>query len=174
MPFFSIKKAFSPPKGRSGGESFLRYMLLLLVFVGAGYLFVAHFNNTIETIKSRQSVYDETGRLTGEQQSVFREFGRMMNDEFGLEVLIRVKDGPVDTPVLDSKTLFFGVDTVEQKVTIEFPPLVARALDREFIRYLREEHFPPYFQRGNWPKGLAEAMRMIWDNLMGVDGEGDT
>jgi hypothetical protein len=173
MPFNTMKNAFTPPKGRSGGETFLRFMLLILVFVGAGWLYVKHFDNTIETIKARSSVYDETGRLTEEQTAVFREFARMMRDEFGLEVIVRAVDGPVEIPQLDSRTLFFGLNTAEDEVTIEFPPLVARALDKDFTQYLREEHFPPYFEQGNWPKGLAEAMRLLWDKLMGISSEGE-
>jgi hypothetical protein len=174
MPFHSMKKAFTPPKGRSGGETFLRFMLLILVFAVAGYLYVKHFDRTIETIQSRSSVYDETGRLSDEQLAVFRDFSRLMRDEFGLEVVVRAKKGPVEVPELDSRTLFFGVNTADERVTIEFPPLVARALDKDFIRHLREEHFEPYFERGNWPKGLAEAMRMLWERLMGIDSEGES
>lgn len=173
MPFNTMKNAFTPPRGRSGGETFLRFMLLILVFVGAGWLYVKHFDNTIETIKARSSVYDETGRLTEEQTAVFRDFARMMRDEFGLEVIVRAIDGPVEVPEMDSRTMFFGLNTEANSVTIEFPPLVARALDKKFIDYLREEHFPPYFEQGNWPKGLAEAMRLLWDKLMGISSEGE-
>lgn len=172
MSIFSIKKAFMPRKGSSGGETFLRYMLLILVFVGAGYLFVKHFDNTMEEIQARQSIYDQTGRLTSEQQRVFREFGRLMRDEFGVEVRVQAESGPVEMPVLNSRTLFFGIDTADKTVIIEFPPLVAAALEPEFIQYLRQDHFKPYFEQDNWPKGLAEAMRMIWDKLSEINSEG--
>jgi uncharacterized membrane protein YgcG len=174
MPIFSIKRALTPPEGRSSGESFLRFMLLILVFAGSGFLYVKHFDRAIETIKSRQSIYDETGRLTDAQVDVFQEFGRLMRGEFGLEVIVRVDDEPVYVPELDSRTLYFGIDTAGQSVTIEFPPLVGNALGKEFIRELREDHFPPYFEQGNWPKGLAEAMRKIWDKLSAINTEGET
>jgi len=174
MPIFSIKRALTPPEGRSSGENFLRFMLLILVFVGAGYLYVKHFDRAIETIKARQSIYDETGMLSDAQVEVFQEFGRLMRDEFGIEVVLRTSAGPVLVPKLDSRTLFFGIDTEGESVTIIFPPLVARALEQKFIRELREDHFPPYFEQGNWPKGLAEAMRKIWDKLIAINTEGET
>jgi uncharacterized membrane protein YgcG len=169
MPLYNFKKVFSAPKGRSGGETFLRFMLLIVVFVAAGWLYTKHFDRTIETIQQRASVFDETGRLSDEQKVVFREFGRMMRDEFGVEVRIHAVDGAVPPPETDNKTLFFGVNTKEDKVVIDFPPLVAKALENDFIAYLRNEHFGSYFEQGNWPKGLAEAMKLIWERLTGIE-----
>ncbi len=171
MALFTLHKVFKPRKGSSGGESFLRLMLLVLVFVGVGYLFTKHFDHTIEVIESRQSVWDETSTLTKEQKKVFKNFADLLKDEFGLECKFHATPGPVRVPALDSKTLFFGLDTKNKQVVIEFPPLVQKALGQEFIAYLKNEHFPPYFEAGNWPKGLAEGLKMVWDRLMRVDKE---
>ena len=174
MPLFSLRKAFTPRKGSSGGENFLRLMLLVLVFVGVGYLYTRHFDRTIELIEARQSVWDQTGTLTKAQKKVFRNFARLLKDEFGLECKFHAASGPVRVPVLDSKTLFFGLDTKGEQVVVEFPPLVRKALGREFMSYLQTEHFPRYFESGNWPKGLAEALKMVWEHLVHVDKAGET
>ena len=171
MGLFTFRKIFTPRKGSSGGESFLRLMLLILVFVGVGYLYTKHFDRTIEIIESRQSVWDQTGTLTKAQKKVFKNFAELLKDEFGLECRFHAAPGPIPTPVLDSKTLFFGLDTKDRQVVIEFPPLVQNALGQEFITYLRTEHFPPYFEAKNWPKGLAEALKMVWERLVHVDKE---
>jgi hypothetical protein len=170
MPFFTFRKIFRPDdRVRSPGEHFLRVMLLITVFVGIGWLYTQHFDATIKEIESRGAVYDETGTLTKEQKQVFRAFVSEFKDEFGLELKLTATKESIVVPPMDSKTMFFGVNPERRQVVVEFPPLVEKALGKDFVHSLVIEHFPASFDEKNWPRGLAEALNMVWERLISIE-----
>lgn len=169
MPFFSLKRAFTPPKGRSPGESFLRFMLLIAIFVGAGWLYSIHFNRTLDFIESRTAVNDQTKSLSKDQKQAFREFSKVLKNEFGLELKLVFATEPPPWPQLDNKTIYLGLDTMNHTVDIAIPPLVERALGPGYVDMLKTEHFPPFFEQGNWARGTAEALADIWKRLLKVE-----
>ncbi|NJB67884.1 hypothetical protein GGQ74_001524 [Desulfobaculum xiamenense] len=162
-----------PPKDESGGMRFLRIMLLICVFVGVGWLYTRHFDRAIEVIQARSALHDATGTLSKEQKKNLLELSRMFEKEFGLELRIKIADGPVEVPVLDSKTIFFGLDVRDKTTTIVMPPLVERALGHEFIAELRDRHMPYHFENDSWPTGLVKALAMTWERLIGLDAKDD-
>lgn len=166
--FFSFKKAFTPPKGRSPGESFLRFMLLISVFVLAGWLYTVHFNHTLDIIQSRTTVNDRTKTLATDQKSAFRDFAKALKDEFGLELKLAFTTEPPQPPVLDNKTIYFGLDVVHHTVDISIPPLVERALGPGYVDMLKKRHFAPAFEQDAWARATAEALADIWKRLLAV------
>lgn len=170
MPLFTFHKIFRPAdRERTPGEHFLRIMLLITVFVGIGWLYTKHFDATIKEIESRGAVYDETGTLTKEQKQVFRGFVSEFKDEFGLELKLTATKESIIVPPMDSKTMFFGVNPERRQVVVEFPPLVEKALGKDFVHGLITEHFPHSFDENNWPRGLAEALQMTWERLITIE-----
>lgn len=155
------------------GTRFLRMMLLVCVFIGVGWLYSRHFDNALQEIKTRSSVADATGLLSNEQKRQYREFAALFREEFGVELVLRVSDGPVEVPPLKSKSLFFGLDVKNQTLLVEYPVWMRHALGDAFIRELSEEHMTPYFASDSWPTGLMTAMKLVWDRMMNLERTGE-
>ena len=168
MPIFSLKRAFTPPKGRTPGESFLRFMLLIAIFVGAGWLYSVHFDHTLDIIEARTAVNDQTKSLTRDQKQAFREFSKVLKSEFGLETKLVFATEPPPWPELDNKTIYFGLDITNHTVDIALPPLVESALGPGYVTMLQDEHFAPAFETGHWARATAEALADIWKRLIEV------
>lgn len=153
----------------SRGASLLRMMLLICIFVGVGWLYTRHFDSALKEIENRAAVVDRTGALTSEQKRQYREFAALFREEFGIDLVLRVSEGPVEIPKLKSKTMFIGVDTKNKTLIAEFPIWMRRALGEEFITTLEREHMAPYFESDSWPTGMMLALKKIWDQLMGLE-----
>ncbi|TVM16174.1 TPM domain-containing protein [Oceanidesulfovibrio indonesiensis] len=156
-------------RGSTFGEQFLRFMLLIAVFAGCGWLFWINSQATMEKLKARSDVWDRTDTLNKGQTKALSRFSKMFEEELGITVKMQIADQALDMPDLDTKTLFIGLDLAEDKAVIVFPPLVEKALGDSFRRRLENEHFPPYFKSGDWPQGLVLALAEIWDALMEPD-----
>lgn len=173
MPFFTFYRALKPRKGATPGSTFLRGMLLLAVFAIVAVLYQRHFAKTMDRINTRSTVYDTTGVMTSEQRDAIRDFAAALKQEFGIELRIQVREGAVTLPETDAKTLFIGLDLAGREATVILPPLLERALDPAFVRRLREEHFTPFFARGDWPLGLSLALRDLWQKLEAMRAPAD-
>lgn len=168
MAFINIFRSLKPRQGAKPGEALLRGMLLIAVFVVVAALYQRHFKSTMEKIQTRSTVYDQSGLMSPELRDSLRGFAAALKDEYGVELRIQVRRTGIEEPVMDSKTLFVGLDLYEQRAIILLPPLMERALGPEFVNYLRHEHFAPYFAQDDWPLGLSTALRMLWDQLRAV------
>lgn len=158
MPF-GVKRD-APP-----WEGLLRALGIVFVFMGVIWLFWKHSQRTIEMLDSHQVVVDHGGRLTAEQRQSVRDLSRALQASFGLDLRLVVASDSLSQPIVDTKTIHIGIDPDGEVVQIVLPPLVERALGQGFARYLREEHFDPYWMSGNWERGLGEALSLIWSEL---------
>ncbi len=160
-----------PPlvRGKSFGEQFLRFMLLIAVFAVCGWLFWENSQMTVRKLKARSDVWDRTGTLNPGQTKALSRFSNMFEDELGITVKLQIANEELEMPELDTKTLFMGLNLAEENAVVVFPPLVEKALGEDFRSRLENEHFPPYFASGDWPQGLVLAMAEIWDALMEPD-----
>lgn len=165
MPFFTIFRAMKPRPGAAPGTAFLRGMLLIAVFAGAAVLYARHFEKRMDRINTRATVYDQSGTMTAQQRDALRDFAAALRQEFGIELRIQARSGALSLPEADSKTLFIGLDLADRQAVVILPPLLERALDPDFVRRLRREHFVPYFDSGDWPRGLSLALHDLWEQL---------
>ncbi|SKA63835.1 hypothetical protein [Desulfobaculum bizertense] len=161
-----------PPESGSGGVRFLRLMLLICVFIGVGWLYTKHFDNTIEEIQARADFKDSTGQLSRQQKKDIRELAQMIEKEYGITVRIDISDKPVDIPQkLDNRTLYVGVNTATQDARFLFPPLMARALGPEYPAKLAQL-MKEYFARDSWPTGILKALATLWEDLASLNTTG--
>ena len=156
-------------RGQTSGEKFLRAMLLLAVFAVTGYLFWVQTGKNMEEIQNRGMIADKTGTLTKEEKKILREMGLFLEQEFGQDLKVVVDVEPVALPELDSKTIFLGLCPEERQVLVEVPPLVRSRLDAEFVLELQTSFFSPYFDSGDWPRGILEAVKAIIQQLTGIN-----
>lgn len=146
-------------------EGLVRALGMVFVFMGVIWLFWKHNQRTIEMLESQQIVVDPANMLTEEQKKSVRDLSRAMKSAFGLEMRLVVATEPAPLPVLDAKTVYLAVFPEHEQVQVVLPPIVERALGPGFSRHLRTEHFRPYWEEGNWQRGLGEALGMIWNAL---------
>lgn len=152
-------------RGKTGGEQFLRFMALIAVFAGAGWLFWLNNERSMERIQSRGAVVDLGDQLSPRQKQILRDFAVLFRDEFGLVLKVHVGAKHLEPPAPDNKTLFIGVNPVAREVRIQAPPLVANALGPELLHELETGHFGPFFELEQWPQGLLAAVERIWTAL---------
>lgn len=170
MPF-GVSRRDAPP-----WEGLLRGLGVIFVFIGVIWLFWKHNARTLEMIESQRSVSqqivsDETAVLTEEQKKAIRDLSRALKTSYGLGLRVVVDVKPVSAPETDAGTIFIGLYPEGEQAVVILPPLVERAVGTGLANYLRLHHFPPYWQSGNWPRGLGEALGLIWDALSDPGGQ---
>lgn len=145
---------------------FFRYIIIALLFCGVIWGFWINNERRMEMLKKPQPArIDNTGALSDGQQRELAHFQSRFRDAYGLSMVILVRDERFAQPFLQSGeragTVFLGLVPRARQVVFELPPLAEAALGEELARYLRQEHFMPYFADGNWPEGLAKGLNMI-------------
>lgn len=151
----------------SGGEMFLRAMLLLTIIAAVGAAFWYQNSVKLREIGSRSAVWDEAKLLTKDQRDALRDYASALSEKHGIKLRLQVRKVPIELPVLDSKTLFIGINPETKQVLVEFPPLLRKALGDEYMYRLQNEHFGPYFERKEWQLGLADGLTKLWADMGG-------
>lgn len=149
----------------SGGEMFLRAMLLLAVIVAVAAAFWWQSGQALEKINARGSVWDETKILTKDQKQALRSYASNLKSEHGIKLRLHIRKNDVVLPEIDRRTLFIGINPHTQQVLIEFPPLLRKAFGDDYMYHMQNEHFAQYFAKGEWQQGLVAALGKIWDDL---------
>lgn len=148
----------------------LRFILIVLLFgaVILGVWLTGQRQAAIRTKSDLQRI-DTTSSLTEEQRKLLAAYSEKFLNTYGLSIVIRIQDEAFPETVLSEenkpKILFFGLSPRNRQVHLEIPPLAAASLGDQFISYLRDSHFPPYFSQENWPEGLASALSLLTEKL---------
>lgn len=169
MPF-GVSRPGAPP-----WEGLLRGLGVIFVFMGVIWLFWKHNARTLEMLESQRSVstqivLDKTETLTEEQKVAIRDLSRALRAEFGLGLQVVVDVVPIVPPEPGASSIFIGMYPEGKQAVVFLPPLVERAVGHGLANHLRREHFKPYWQSGDWPRGLGEALGLIWDTLTDPQG----
>jgi len=153
---------------RAGGflEHLIRLAALLLV---VGLVVVGFWKNSernIERINARFGLSDETRTLSKTEQEQIQGFIAALRKTYGIEARVQVRQGALDPPAQDGKTLFVGLSLDGQSAVVLLPPLVERALGADFARSLAGEMLPFHLGPGkNWRKGLLLTLDLIQSRL---------
>lgn len=151
----------------SPGELLLRSVGLIAVFALAAWLFSKNMQANLERLTAQATVQDQSQALSQEQRTVVREYARNFKEQFGYELKVVVGPEPPEPPK-DAKTVLLSLDPATKRVALLLPPLAARGLGPELLASLKEEHFAPYFERGDWPEGLLHCLERLWHGLNDV------
>jgi hypothetical protein len=149
---------------RSNGllEHLLRLAGLLAVVSLVVVGFWKNSERNIERINARFGLSDETKSLSTVEQEQIQAFITALRNTYGIEARVQVRQGRVEPPAQDGKTLFLGLSLDGKFAVVVLPPLVERALGPDFAQQLMDEHFPFHFGPGkNWRKGLILALDLI-------------
>ncbi len=165
--FFRVRGAAKGPlfKGHTPGEKFLRALLLIGVFAVAGWGFWLNSEVTLNNIQSRGAVWDETGLLQEDEKQGLRAMAARFTAEHGINVRMQLCTGKAELPRQAPRTLYIVISPEHKQVLIDFPPLLHKALGDEFMDWLQNTHFVPYFAQEQWGIGLADALKAIWQRL---------
>jgi len=150
---------------RSPVERFFRVMALMAVLAVTVVLYQRHFDNALDRIQSKTSIWDQAGILDDESREYVKDVSRDLRRNFGLELRVWARTEPFESPDLDAKTIFIGVYVPGRAAMVIFPPLVAKALDPDFRRFLEEDHFSEYFKKDDPATGMLAAVGLIYQAL---------
>ena len=141
--------------------------LVGILFAGVAWGFWLNNERQMERAFERIAPrIDATGTLTPEQEELLRAYALRFFAEYGVKIQIVIQNAPLsDAKAREEGNVFLGLNPEGRHVLFHAPPLVASALGEPFIRRLEREHFAPYFAKGNWPEGLAEALNTISGRL---------
>ncbi len=160
---------FSPSPSRARKSSTLRILLMLVLFVGVGYLFWKNYERSMETIQTRHFVNDETQTLDKAAQQEIADFSRNLQQRFGTGIQVRIFKNFIVSPPQDSRTVFIGISPQHKEDIIIFPPILRRALPDEFVNYMQDEHFAQYWENDGWQRGLLEALNLLGQEMMEIE-----
>ncbi|MDK2956343.1 MAG: hypothetical protein PWQ57_1839 [Desulfovibrionales bacterium] len=158
-------------RGRSPAEHMIRMLLLLLVFLGVVWAFWKNNERVITRLESKQTVWDETGQMSERDQAYAASFAEALRDRYGVTLKLQIRNGPVEAPKLDAKTLFIGVSPQNGQAVVVFPPLLRSGLGESFVRYITGPHFEEYFRKGEWEEGLRNMFDLTWGQLLRLEKE---
>ncbi len=153
-------------------ERLVRVLAMIALVLIVGWAFWLNNEKVIQKAKYRTAIVDETETLDQDDILFLRSFADHLKDEFGMKAMIQIRKDELVVPKLDSKTLYVGLLPKKNVVVVEFPSLMTRALGRNFLDSMRDEHFVPYWEGENWPRGLQTALTMIWSRLAAPDPAG--
>lgn len=159
-----------PDTGESSGMRFLRFMLIIAVFVGVAKLYAWHFDKQLEEINAKTGVLDTDGILDSDMKRNIREMADIFKNDFGLDLRVQVHKGPLDnTPQLTPKTVFVALDIQNQTLQVRVPVVWERTIGREFFDTLERDHMLPYFVADDWSIGLFQAIADIWNKMAAIE-----
>jgi hypothetical protein len=144
----------------------LEHMLRLAGLLAVVGLVVAGFwrnsERNMERLNARVGLSDETRSLSVAEQEHIQAVITALRASYGLEARVQIRQGEVDPPKQDGKTVFVGLSLRAKSAVIVLPPLVERALGPDFAQKLMAEHFPFHFGPGkSWQKGLILALDLM-------------
>lgn len=163
---------FMKVHGKSALERLIRGLLMVLLVAGVGYAFWWNNENLLQKIESRNAFYDGTGTISEEDRTFVKQFMRSLKKEYGIEARIRIENGPLDVPELNSKTLFIGLNPQGGEAVVVFPPLLRGAVGAELAETLEEGYFEDALEGDEWPEKLRLALVMLWSRLTELKGTG--
>lgn len=115
-------------------------------------------------------VKDETGLLSVQQLKALEDYAEKFEARYGVRFLLKVVDeSPVDEG--QAGLFYFALSPEKEEVLVNAPSLLAGILGKRLLDDIEQEHFKPYFERGDWQAGLVDALNKITDKLEAGMGE---
>jgi hypothetical protein len=158
-------------RGKGPAERMIRGLLLLLVFMGAIWAFWKNNERVIAQLGAKQTIWDETGQMNERDRAYAARFAEALHERYGVNLKLQIRNGPVEAPKLDAKTLFIGVSPQNKQAVVIFPPLLRSGLGGAFVRYITGPHFEEYFRKGQWEDGLRNMFDLTWGQLLRLEKE---
>ncbi len=152
----------------------LRFFALISVFIIMGSLFWKNNQKAMHTISGKMAIWDQTKTLSEAQKKSLHRLHRDMRSMFGIKLKISITKEELTPPRLDSKTLFIGLCPARQEAFVHFPPLVLRALGKQFRDELQHKHFAGSWHNREWVRKLGQAVHMISQKLIAIEHETDS
>lgn len=160
---------FPHSSSRRRQSSTLRILLMLILFVGVGYLFWTNFERSMDMVLTRHVVNDETNTLDQDTINEISSFSSSLQERFGIGMEVRIFKRFVVPPSGDSRTIFIGISPEQREDIIIFPALLKRALPEQFVDYVANEHFDRYWENKNWQQGLMDFLNLLSQEIMQIE-----
>ncbi len=168
-------RVFFKVEGKSSAERFLRGFGVFFVIIGVIMLFSWNFNRKFNSIKEKLDIVDMDNVLTKDEHAILKEDAARFQSTYGITLKIKISKTALQVPRLDPKTLFIGINTSEDLAVVELPPLLTRALDKDFVLYLKKEHFTDYLKTSRYGVGIEVALQLLWEELnSGMNTQGSS
>jgi hypothetical protein len=166
-----MRKIKIPKRDGSPLINMLRTTGVVIVFFITALLFWKNYENTLEKITSRQTIYDQTKTLSNSQKKILKNFARYLIDIYGIEFKVNINKKHIKPPKNLSKTLYIGICPPKRRAIILFPVLLKKALPREFVEYMKTKYCKDYLSTDTWPIGLMNGIKLIYDQLNKLEDE---
>ncbi|MFP4107742.1 MAG: TPM domain-containing protein [Desulfonatronovibrio sp.] len=160
---------FSSSSSKRRQSSTMRILLMLILFVGVGYLFWNNFERSMDTVLIRHMVNDETDTLDQDAINEISTFSSNLQKKFGMGIEVRIFKNFAVPPSGDSRTIFIGLSPEQKEDIIVFPALLKRALPDEFVDYVVNDHFDQYWEDNNWQQGLMDFLNLLGQEIIKIE-----
>ena len=163
--FFFRRAKFPKITARSPREQLARSLLLIIVIAATAWGFWKNSERQIDQLNTRGSVWDEAQVLSDSEKAGLRDIVKLFKEHYGLTVLIHIRNGTIQPPSPDGKTIFIGLAPSSGDAVVAVPPLVRRALPQGFLEKLEKGPLSQAMTVGEYEWGLTEALHQIWTVL---------
>ncbi|MFP4214230.1 MAG: hypothetical protein ACLFRL_08990 [Desulfohalobiaceae bacterium] len=138
---------------------------LALVLALVVLLFWLNFDYSLQMLEPAGNIKDRTDSLTQEQTEHLQDFSQALQEHFDLEFKLLVGQNALQEMQPEPGAIYLALEPEAQKWALSLPPLLKQALPQDFVAYLQQEHFRPYLQSGDWPRGLMDFAHSLWQQL---------
>lgn len=117
----------------------LRYLLMAILICVICVSFWYNFKYTIKVIQINKTIFDETKTITKQERKHFFSLSEKFQSIWGIHPVIHICNGTVLLPTIKNNILFIGVSKIPGQATLIVPPLVRRAISKEFLQKMEIE-----------------------------------
>lgn len=150
------------PRSRYGGStSFVRIILLVLVFAGMCWAFWANSERYTTKFSAAGRFQDGLGAFDeAQKQEIIRIIGRFSRD-IQVTLRVEVRDHLFTSPDAVEGEVLFGIAPEQKQVVIFMPPLWRTAVGEGFVYQLRNGIMEPAFENDTWREAAIKALLLM-------------
>jgi hypothetical protein len=150
-----------PHLNYGGGTSFIRIILMVIVFAGMCWAFWANSERYTTKFSAAGRLNDEIGAFSEEQKKEITAIIGRFSRDLQVKLRVNVRNRVFTSPDAVEGELLFGISPEHKQVVIFIPPLWRAAIGSGFIYQLRGEIMEPAFENGAWREASIKALLLM-------------
>ena len=157
LHWFRHRPKFFP----SGGASFWRIILLVVLFAGMCWAFWANSERYVTKFSAAGRFQDEVGGFSEAQKAEIIKILGLISKNVQVKVHVQARKSIFTSPEAIDGEVLVGLCPEQKQVVIFMPQLWRNAVGEGFIYQLRNEMVEPGFEDGTWPERTIKALLLM-------------
>ena len=141
-------------------KTLIRMAALTAVFLISGLLFWKHSDRSMQILLDKQSLEDAGGLLDEKDKKSLQKLLSEIRSNYGLNTRILITDKKFEPVENQKNSLFLGLNPKKNRCIIKAPPLVDKALGKDFFQQSKHALLK-HCRNGTWTNGLFAFLESL-------------